>query len=381
MGSERFNVELQGVTPDLMQANGSYDAVAFKNLSAQRIAEILQIISQLCPPDGDDVCPINLTVTGARGDHTFTVFDDSGQIYCADPEGAMTIEQAILMITGQRPDFAIPGPSPVASAPASGVCANCQAKIEPDESFCGSCGQAVVRHAPPPPPSAPSPQKGPARKAGKKAPVDQQTYDSIVGLMAKPVSLREYRSQFPVLQKGPKGEEFRALIDSMFRADPPLEVHTRLTMPPRNWALRKPGFFRRILTGIVDFPIMLAVLMAGVALGKSLNLDEDSLFTGVLALSWIFVIVPVGYYAFCETLLGATPGGFLLGLRVVDEYGNKPSPSVSIFRILAKILWLVMLVLSIFAARQRMDMMPGHMVKLPSGAELQPIDDGEVVIN
>ena len=28
MGSERFNVDLQGVSADLMQANGSYDAVA-----------------------------------------------------------------------------------------------------------------------------------------------------------------------------------------------------------------------------------------------------------------------------------------------------------------------------------------------------------------
>jgi hypothetical protein len=187
MRPERFNVDLQGVTPDLMQANGSYDAVTFKNLSAQRIAEILEIISQLCPPDGDDVCPINLTVTSASGDHTFTVFDDSGQIYCADPEGTVTIEQAIIMITGQKPDFAISGPPQVNSVASASVCANCQAKIEPDESFCGNCGQAVVRHAPPPPPSAPSLQTRPTRKATKKAPVDQQTYDSIVGLMAKPI--------------------------------------------------------------------------------------------------------------------------------------------------------------------------------------------------
>jgi len=381
MGSERFNVELQGVTPDLMQANGSYDAVTFKNLSAQRIAEILQIISQLCPPDGDDVCPINLTVTGACGVRTFTVFDDSGQIYCAEPEGVVTIEQAIIMITGHKPDFAVSGPPQVNSATSASVCANCQAQIEPDEAFCGSCGQAVVRHAPPPPPSAPSTQARPARKAAKKAPVDQQAYDSIVGLMAKPISLREYRSQFPVLQKGPKGEEFRTFIDAMFRADPPPEVHTRLTMPPRDWAIRKPGFFRRMLTGIVDFPLILVLIVAGAKFGETLNLDADSALTGILALSWIFVIAPVGYYALFESILGATPGGLIMGLRVVDEYGNSASPKISIMRILGKILWLVMLALSIFAARQRMDMMPGHMVKLHSGTELQPIDDGEVVIN
>jgi hypothetical protein len=44
MGSERLKVELQGVTHDLMQANGSYDAVTFKNLSAQRIADILWLV-------------------------------------------------------------------------------------------------------------------------------------------------------------------------------------------------------------------------------------------------------------------------------------------------------------------------------------------------
>ncbi|GEM_PF-4563119 len=47
MGSGRFDVELQGVIPDLRQANGSYDAVSFKNLSAQRIAKILWLVMPL----------------------------------------------------------------------------------------------------------------------------------------------------------------------------------------------------------------------------------------------------------------------------------------------------------------------------------------------
>ncbi|EKD83019.1 MAG: hypothetical protein ACD_39C00933G0001, partial [uncultured bacterium] len=107
MGSERFDVELQGVTADLMQANGSYDAIPFKKLSPQRIAEILQIISQLCPPPGDDVCPVSLIVHGPRGDHTFAVYDDSGRICCVEPDGVVTIEQAIMMITGRPADFKI----------------------------------------------------------------------------------------------------------------------------------------------------------------------------------------------------------------------------------------------------------------------------------
>ncbi|PKL48989.1 MAG: hypothetical protein CVV42_07415 [Candidatus Riflebacteria bacterium HGW-Riflebacteria-2] len=382
MVSERFNVELQGVTPDLMQANGSYDAVPFKNLSAQRIAEIMQIISQLCPPDGDDVCPVNLIVHGSRGDHTFSVFDGSGQLYCADPEGAVNIEQAIMMITGQKPDFAIAGPAPVTVPASPAICPSCQTKIEPDESFCGNCGQAVVRHAPPPPPSPQAQaQPHPARRSIGKAPVDRQTYDAIVGLMGNPLPLSEYRAKFPYLQKGPKGPEYREVIDAMFRTDPPPELHTRLTMPPRDWGIKKPGKFRRSLTAIVDFPAILAIIVAGAAVGAKLPLDEDGLLIGILALSWIFLIAPIGYYTFFETTLGATPGGLIMGLRVVDGYGNKPSPSVSIVRILAKVVWIFMLIMTLVTLRHQVNRLPSYMVKLPSGESLQPIDDGEVVIN
>lgn len=379
MGSERFNIELQGVTADLMQANGSYDAVSFKNLSAQRIAEILEIISQLCPPDGDDVCPVNLIVHGPRGDHTFAVYDDSGQICSVDPDGYVTIEQAIVMITGRQADFKIAQSARSATSIVVDICPNCQAKVEPEESFCGGCGQAIVRHAPPPPPS--QAQSQPVRRSTGKAPVDRQTYDAIVGLMGNPLPLSEYRAKFPYLQKGPKGTEFREVIDEMFRADPPPELHTRLTLPPRDWGIRKPGKFRRALTAIVDFPLILALIMAGVAAGEKMALDADSLFTGILALSWIFLIAPIGFYTLFETTLGATPGGLLMGLRVVDEYGNKPSPSVSILRILAKVAWIFMLAMSLVALRHQVNRLPSYMVKLPSGESLQPIDDGEVVIN
>ncbi|EKD81277.1 MAG: hypothetical protein ACD_39C01879G0001, partial [uncultured bacterium] len=117
------------------------------------------------------------------------------------------------------------------------------------------------------------------------------------------------------------------------------------------------------------------------AAGEKMALDADSLSTGILALSWIFLIAPVGFYTLFEITLGATPGGLIMGLRVVDEYGNKPSPSVSILRILAKVLWLIMLALSLGTLRQRAQRMPGHLLRLPAGESLQPIDSGEVVIN
>lgn len=376
MRSESFNVELQGVTADLMQANGSYDTVSFQNVSASRIAEILQIVSGLCPPDGDDVCPVNVSVHGPLGDKSFSVFDDSGQLYCADPEGAMSIEQAIIMVTGKKPDFAIPATNPAPQQTNPRSCPNCQTTVEPDESFCGNCGEAVTAN------SNATTQAKPAKPPkAKKAPIDQQTYNSIIGLMANPISLREYRNNHSYLQKGPKGQEFRQVIDAMFRTDPPPEVHTRLTMPPRCWAIKKPGKFRRALTAIVDFPLLLILMVVGIRAGESFGLDPDGLIPGIMALSWIFVIVPVGFYTLFETTLGASPGGLLIGLRVVDDYGNKASPSVSIIRIFSKLVWILTLILSILSLKFQMDRFPGHLVTLPSGETIQAIDDNEVVIN
>ncbi len=417
MEAEKFNVELQGVTPDLMQANGSYESIEFKNLGPQRIGEMLQILSQLCPPPGDDVCPVNMTVHGSRGEFTFTVFDDSGQIYCADPEGAVSVDQAIEMITGQPTEFPFPPaassetcpncgvevvsgkafcsdcgkPLPVPAAP--GECAKCGGKNDPSKSFCGDCGQPLgaqparqqaSRPAPPPPPKkqVAGPAAAPSRpQPVKKAATENQHYHEIVALMGNPLSLREYREKYPYLLKGPKGPEFREVIDGIFRSDPPAEVHSRLTMPPRDWGIRKPGKFRRALTAIIDFPILLALIVAGIRLGEAMKLDPDGLLTGIFALSWIFLIVPVGFYTLFETTIGATPGGLLMGLRVVDDYGNRPGASVSIWRIIAKVSWLFILVLSIITLSYRVNRLPGHMIQLPSGESLKPIDHGEVVVN
>ncbi|MEW6708774.1 MAG: RDD family protein [Candidatus Riflebacteria bacterium] len=417
MEADRFNVELQGVTPDLMQANGSHESIEFKNLGTQRIAEMLQILAQLCPPPGDDVCPVNMMVHGSHGDFTFTVFDDSGQIYCADPEGAVSVDQAIEIIAGRPAEFPFPpdkssktGSCPNCSAeiivgkafcsdcgqpiPSSGIttgdCPKCGGKNDPGKSFCGDCGQPLG--APPAGPKTTrpaAPQKQAATPAAppsrpqpvKKEATDSKFYHEIVALMGNPLSLREYREKYPYLLKGPKGPEYREVIDGIFRSNPPAEVHSRLTMPPRDWGIRKPGKFRRALTSIIDFPMLLVLIVAGVRLGEMLKLDPDGLLTGILALSWIFLIAPVGFYTLFETTLGATPGGLLMGLRVVDDYGNKPGASVSIWRIIAKVTWLFILVMSIITLSYRVNRLPGHMIQLPSGESLKPIDHGEVVVN
>ncbi|MBU1105333.1 MAG: RDD family protein [Candidatus Riflebacteria bacterium] len=376
MGAEQWNIELQGVTPDLLQANGSYDTIEFKNVTPKRIAEVLQIISQLCPPDSNDVCWPHLIVRGPRGDHLFSIYDDSGQIYCDDPEGAVSIGQAILMITGRLADFKIDEPKIAATAVSTavaGMCSNCKAKLEPDEAFCGGCGQAVSRSvAPPPPPAKP--------KASKKAPIDEQTYNEMIALMAKPLSLREYREKYPYLMKGPKGPEFRSVIDAMFRTDPPPEVHTRLTMPPRDWGIRKPGSFRRMLTLLVDFPVLLFIIVAGANMGKDAGIDSDSLMAGIMAFSW-FIGAFVGYYTVFEIMLGATPGGLLMGLRVVDDYGNSAGAWVSISRMFAKIFWILGIVAMVLSAERSGRRFPGQRVSLPGGEVLEPLDFGEVVIN
>lgn len=137
MGNEVFQVELQGVTPDLMRANGSYDPIRFDNLSADRICQMLQIIARLSPPDGDDVCPPNISITGPRGLFSFSVFDASGRFYCSDPDGEVSLEQAVMMVTG-RPFQS----ERLKESPAS-VCGKCGVAFEADEAFCGNCGAAV----------------------------------------------------------------------------------------------------------------------------------------------------------------------------------------------------------------------------------------------
>lgn len=368
MASEKWNVDVQGTTPDLMQANGSYDAIEFKDVSPRRLAEMLLIVSRLSPP-GDDVCPPSVIIHGPRGDHTFTVFDNSGQLFCVEPEGAVSIEQAVLIVTGKPVDFAIPVEKK--SSPSAGprLCGNCQAEIEAGEAFCGGCGQSVTTAAP----SVPSQMSAHAAKgSGKKPAIAQETYDAILALMAKPLSLTEYREKYPYLLHGPKGEPFRQVIDAMFRTDPPAAVHARLTQPPRDWGIRKPGIFRRLLTLIIDFPLLLVLIVVGVNLGKVTGIDPDSLMAGIFAFSWFFAAF-VGYYAVSEVILGASLGGLLMGLRVVDDYGNSPTIGLCVTRQL----WKIFSVLGILASLRRNPNMP---ISAGPGIELAPLDFGEVVI-
>lgn len=123
---------------------------------------------------------------------------------------------------------------------------------------------------------------------------------------------------------------------------------------------------------IIDFPLLLILIVAGVNLGKAAAIDPDSLMAGIFAFSWFFTAF-VGYYASSEVILGASPGGLLMGLRVVDDYGNPPTIGLC----LTRQLWKIFSILGILASLRRNPNMP---ITAGPGIELAPLDFGEVVI-
>ena len=194
--------------------------------------------------------------------------------------------------------------------------------------------------------------------------------------MANPVSLREYRSRFPFLLDGAKSKTWDRLREFMFRQNPPPPIHARLTAPPCDWALRKPGFFRRLLTVVIDGPALLVLFAIAIQNGptvcRSLGFAQNSTGEGVIMLS-SFLFGFIGYFVVSELILGASPGGFLLGLRVIDDYGKPPSVGFLVMRQVWKILDVFFFFLG-GVARARLPATSHVSIPIP---ELQP---GNVVL-
>lgn len=93
-------VRLQGADKSL-RANGSYDEVSLGKVTPQRFHEILLQLLPQQPPEGDDVCAINVIASGGKGEMSFAV--DSSRITSASGDREYSPEDAVRQVMGQAP--------------------------------------------------------------------------------------------------------------------------------------------------------------------------------------------------------------------------------------------------------------------------------------
>lgn len=95
-----ITVRLQGADRSL-RANGSYDEVSLGKVTPQRFHEILLQLLPQQPPEGDDVCPINVIARGGKAEVSYML--DSGKITSSSGDREYTPEDAVRQALGQAP--------------------------------------------------------------------------------------------------------------------------------------------------------------------------------------------------------------------------------------------------------------------------------------
>ena len=93
------------------------------------------------------------------------------------------------------------------------------------------------------------------------------------------------------------------------------------------------GFWIRLLAMIIDGIILgiISKILFGDTVVQTTNGSITMQFNNA------YTLVPLIYTLACWMLFSATPGKYLLGLRIVDEEGNKLSPAKAIIRYLGYI--------------------------------------------
>jgi hypothetical protein len=107
MSEAFFQVETQGLSPDLSCANGSYDAFDHGSVSADRLADMLDRVLTLPMADLDrrgateDLCWPNVIVHGPLGMFSFSRCDHAPVYHCEEAGGAVGLAQAMMLVTGR----------------------------------------------------------------------------------------------------------------------------------------------------------------------------------------------------------------------------------------------------------------------------------------
>lgn len=160
-----------------------------------------------------------------------------------------------------------------------------------------------------------------------KAPVERSTPIETVAavLDGKIPNVRTLRAEVP--------EDLAAVIARCLAADvtkrPANYAELRLALVPFSSQMPEPaplgtrlaaGFIDIIITMTVVFPLIALLPTIIHAWGVADAAGNDSLWV-----SAIDVLLPLGFYIFCESRWGATPGKWLLGITVADLRGGIPS--------------------------------------------------------
>jgi uncharacterized RDD family membrane protein YckC len=282
--STPITAEIQGASADIKQSTGTFDTVPLGIVSEQRLADILGCMTLLAPPVGDDVCYPNLIVTGPCGNSWFSIEDDQGTII-GEHGGPFTIAQAVEQVTGRPFTGVIPAHRPGRTAAGS---------------------------------PAPRPTAAPA-VAASGADLEPAAA-ALVQLLQHPVHVAELRANYGYLTQGKDNREFQRLAAIIDRSAVAPELKARLkNYPPRYWALVKAGVIRRFFSFVLDIPLFLVVV--GLSFTLTFGADPQDLKPEAV-LGWLLAVLFL-YFVVLEWVFGASPGGLLTGIRVVDKNGAK----------------------------------------------------------
>lgn len=172
--------------------------------------------------------------------------------------------------------------------------------------------------------------------------------EDLVALARQPVRLKEYRARYPHLMAGPADPEFARLAAEVELSDllPEQKLMVR-SLEPRAWAILHPGMGRRFLGFLLDLPVFvvfLALVLTGIMTATEGSPEETQGMWALLGIVGSYFV----YFSAFEWILGASPGGLLTGLRVVDERGRRPGLWLCLKRQFARIFRVLGAVLTAF---------------------------------
>ncbi len=98
---ETIKIKTQGVSEDYETATGDFELLDRGEVTHSNLRDILDKLSRLSVPDGDDVCEPSINVD-VEGEGNLNFYGDSGVIRCLDSQQeSMSSQEALQIILGE----------------------------------------------------------------------------------------------------------------------------------------------------------------------------------------------------------------------------------------------------------------------------------------